>query len=695
MKKIFFVLFTFISTIGLYAQNDTDPVIFEINGNKIYKSEFMKEFLRSVGKDPKAAPTACTYEKRQALTEYVELFVNYRTKLADAYSQGFDTMPDMLKELKGYRNELAAPYLIDSVTLNNILREAYERNHYALHAAHILVTMPRNPSPEDTLQAYNEAMNYYNRAIAGENFSKLAHESATKRAEKQGLDIDDPRRKDNGDLGNFTVFDMVYPFESAAYSLNPGEISKPIRTSFGYHVILLVDKTPYFGKSTFQHIWCATHTDTSRARRHIMQAYSKLLEGENFNMVCRNYSDDNSTSENGGMLVDMAIRQIPSEYVSVLSRMQSGDVSVPFETQYGWHILRLIKRDSLPSFEEMAPFYRQKMVRDSRSDKPRSAFVEQSKTRYGFIDYTKMYEKSQKGKKSARRALASLDECRAALSDSLFTKSWHFQNSMVTDMRPLFSVGDKEYNAVDFLKFVEKKQRVEGAIDLDYYLEERYANFINDKVFEYADNHLEAEHPEFAELMEEYRNGLMIFAYNDKMIWSKAIKDTVGLDKFYAMTSQNHSIDNEDDAPYFWGERLNMTIFDVPDSGLLATSKAMKIMNKSAKKNESDKIVFEKIKKESKDGSLLKMESLIVEKERQNILTASQCREGVYIVPDKSGYRIVKVNNILNPQLKTRTEARGYYINDYQNYLESQLIENLRKKYNVIIHQDVIDEITY
>ena len=80
-----------------------------------------------------------------------------------------------------------------------------------------------------------------------------------------------------------------------------------------------------------------------------MQAYSKLLEGENFNMVCRNYSDDNSTSENGGMLVDMAIRQIPSEYVSVLSRMQSGDVSVPFETQYGWHILRLIKRDSLPS----------------------------------------------------------------------------------------------------------------------------------------------------------------------------------------------------------------------------------------------------------------------------------------------------------------------------------------------------------
>ena len=197
----------------LCAQNTDNPVIFEINGKKIYKSEFMKEFLRSVGKDPKAAPTACTYEKRQALEEYAELFVNYRTKLEDAYALKFDTLPDLIKELSGYRNELAAPYLIDSVTMNNILREAYQRNHYALQAAHILIRVDPNASAEDTLKAYNKAMECYKRAKAGENFYELAYENSEERVENNILPTDDPRRKNFGDLGTFSVFDMIYaPF---------------------------------------------------------------------------------------------------------------------------------------------------------------------------------------------------------------------------------------------------------------------------------------------------------------------------------------------------------------------------------------------------------------------------------------------------------------------------------------------------
>ena len=136
MKKIFVCLFLLGLALSLNAQKNDDPVIFEINGKKIQKSEFMRDFLKSIGKDPKAAPTACTFEKRQALDEYVQLFVNYHTKLEDAYANGFDTMSSMLNELEGYRKELAAPYLIDSATLDRIMMEAYERNHYALTAAH-------------------------------------------------------------------------------------------------------------------------------------------------------------------------------------------------------------------------------------------------------------------------------------------------------------------------------------------------------------------------------------------------------------------------------------------------------------------------------------------------------------------------------------------------------------------------------
>ena len=697
MKKLLtFVLLALTLSTAL-AQNADDPVIFEINGKKIYKSEFMREFLRSIGKDPKAAPTACTYEKRQALEEYVQLFVNYRTKLEDAYANGYDTMPSMLTELDGYRKELAAPYLIDSVTLENVLREAYERNHYVLSAAHIFVSLPYAPMPEDTLKAYNEIMGYYNSLCNNEDFFSLARMASAAMARKQGLPENDPRSKDDGRLGNFTVFEMVYPFESAAYGLKVGEFSKPVRTSFGYHIIKLLSKVPYFGKSSFQHIWISEKAgDTLAAENRINKAYRLLNEGHTFEEVCRNYSEDNSTNENGGLLVDMAVRQVPPEYVSILATLKTNEISQPFKTRYGWHIVKLVKRDSLPSFEEMMPYYKQRMTQDTRSSMPREAFIEQCKQRYNFVDFTKSWEmQSVKGKKT-KVYLASLDECRAALSDSLFIKAWHYNDSMVTDMRPLFKVADKYYTAVDLLRFIESHQRAEARKDKDAYLDDRYNNFINDKVFEYADSHLETDHPEFGELMTEYRNGLMIFSYNDTNVWSKAIKDTAGLATFYAANVDKHSIDNEDDASYFMGECVDMKIFRVADSAWLKPDKALKIVSKLSKKGVTNAEIVSQLNKAIKaDSVAVQYEAKVVEVERQNILSKEQLRQGLYVLPMGHGYQIVRVDTMLNPRVKTLLEARGFYINDYQNYLEEQLINTLRKKYNVTIHQDVIDEIVY
>lgn len=698
MRKIFALLAALVVTMGLKAQKANDPVVFEVNGKKIYKSEFMREFLRSIGKDSTAAPTACTYEKRQALEEYATLFVNYRTKLEDAFANGFDTVPEMLKELKGYRNELAAPYLIDSVTLNNILKEAYERNHYTLHAGHILVALGKEPTPEDTLKAYNKAMAYYNRVMGGEDFYTVAKEAAEVRFKEQLIPPDDPRRKDDGDLGCFSVFEMVYPFESAAYSLNVGEVSKPVRTIYGYHIVKLFEKNPYFNRCSFQHIWVSDKGEKEKSFARILDAYKKIVDGENFNTVCSNYSDDQSTAEKGGLISNASARQIPSEYVMLLSQMSPGDMTEPFKTQYGWHILKLVARDTLPAYEDMVPYYKQRLTRDSRSRKPREAFVEQCKRKYNFCDYTKMYMKPAKVKgkkgKQDKQPLASLAECRSAINDSVFSKSWRYREGMVTDMRPLFSVEDIEYTAVDLLKFVEEHQKAEAHCDLQMYLENRYNNFINDKVFEYANNHLEEEHNEFATLMDEYRNGLMIFSYNDRMIWSKAIKDTMGLAEFYKMYSAERSIDNEADAPYFWNERADVTVASVPDSATIDPAKVVKIMQKAAKKGWSCEEINNAIGAKAK-GSFNVEKRPLVEKEHQNTLKNNQWRPGTYVNPTKSGYEVVRVDRIYDPCLKSQSEARGYYVNEYQNYLEKELIKQLRKKYNVVIHQDVIDEITY
>ena len=225
IKKFFTTLLLTVSLLGAVAQNANDPVVFQINGKNIYKSQFMKEFLQSIGNDPNAAPTACTYEKRKALEDYVQLYVNFQTKLADAYAMGYDTLTTLNQELAGYRKELAAPYLIDSATLQQLLREAYDRNHYVLHAAHILVHCPESATPEDTLKAYTHAMEVYQEALKSDNF----YEVAQKEMRYQRMNDRDPLVREKadqvnpleGDLGCFTVFDMIYAFESAAYAMKP------------------------------------------------------------------------------------------------------------------------------------------------------------------------------------------------------------------------------------------------------------------------------------------------------------------------------------------------------------------------------------------------------------------------------------------------------------------------------------------
>ena len=697
LKKLFVFIVLAACSVALYAQKSNDPVIFEINGKKIYKSEFMREFLRSIGKDPAASPTACTYEKRKALTDYVELYVNYRAKLEDAHAQGIDTLPSLVAELKGYRNELASPYLIDSATSLRLMKEAYDRNHYTLHASHILVRVKPNAEPKDTLEAYNKAMEYYNRVMGGENFNRVANEAVQVFCDQMHIEPDDKRRRDDGDLGCFTVFDMVYPFETAAYNLQPGEISKPVRTQFGYHIIKLYTKVPYFGKSTFQHIWCSTDKRPEYTEYRAREAYDQIINGTDFAVVCANYSDDNSTLSNGGLMVDVPIRQIPSEYIFMLSQLKPGELSVPFQTQYGWHILKLISRDSIPAYEDMVPLYKQRMARDTRSNEPRKAFIEQCKKKYNFIDYTQMKTKPavKKGKKSVAVPLATLDECVKAVDDRVLNRQWQFADSMVTDLRPLCSVGDKEYNAVDFLRYIERNQHADRPQSMQVYVDNRYKMFIDDMVFSYADARLEEENPEFAELINEYRNGLMIFTYNNDNVWTRAFADTVGFQNFYRQEAPKHNIDNPDDAVYFWNERAQVTVVTINDSASLKPSKGVKILQKAVKKQLNREQIYGKFFSALPDSAHFTVDEQLLEREHQELLSDAQWRPGVYVAPQSHGYKVFCVHRVLDPCLKSIKEARGYYVNDYQNYLDKQLVETLRKKYNVVIHQDVIDEITY
>ncbi len=676
----------------------SDPVIMEVGGKQIRQSEFMEEFLPTVGKKPGDAPTQCTYEKREALNEYVNLFANFRAKVFDAKAQGFDNSPELQSELSKYRKELAAPYLIDSAVLEDLLHEAYERNHYSLHAAQIMVRLRPDASPEDTLKTYNHMMELRNRVMAGEDFMTVA-------ASQFGQDNPNMQARPNeGDLGFFTAFDMVYPFENAAYGLEVGEVSMPVRTRFGYHLVKLLHKVELQGKLQVAHIWLQSQ-DSTQQRNQIYSIYERLQNGTPFEeLTYKSY--DRSTADKGGVIPLASLSQLPPEYAVEAQSLKEGEYSKPFFTKFGWHIIKLIHKDSLPPYQNMVPYYKQKMTVDPRGAESRRVFAAKARKQYGIIDLTvtPVPQPLTAGKKAKKSNVptgmqASLNEMVERLNDSVFMGKWRLRDTVFNDKRPLVRVPNREYFMVDLARYIRKSQQQESRLNMNYYVRRMFDAFLDSVTIVYADSQLENDYPEFAALVDEYRRGLMIFNYNDKMIWSKAIYDTVGFADFYARESATKSLAEPADSIYFWKMRARVVTLDVADKQQLDPSKAQKILTKAQKKEagsrEMKKMLEDKFNKKASVKTPVKVEVDIVERTRQTLLDDNQWSKGVYIEPKDEGYRCIVVEEVMEPMLKSQTEARGYYLNAYQNEVEQKLNEELRRKYNVKINWDVVEQITY
>lgn len=692
MKKVLLTIAALLLMVAAGAQN-SDPVVMEVAGRQIKKSEFMKEFMTSVGDRLAKNPQTPAAEKRQALEEYVELFANFRAKLADAYALGFDTTEALRQELKTYRAELAAPYLIDSAALERILHEAYERNHYSLHAAHILLYLPPDASAEDSAKTYNRIMELRNRIMKGEDFFAVSAEVV--REQNPGAQV----RQYEGDLGYFTAFDMVYPFENAAYSLQIGEVSMPVRTRFGYHIIKLLDKVEMTGKCDMAHIWLSSQDSTLR-RNEIDICYRRLQDGEDFATVAQR-SDDRTTRDNGGLMKDAPLNHLPPEYIEVAQHMKDGEYSKPFFTQYGWHIIKLIHHDTLAPYESMVPYYKQRMSRDQRGEDSRKAFTQSCRERYKVIDLTQTPVEQPKGKKGKKKEpvkmQATLEGLYTVVPVEATRNQWKYNDTMVTDIQPILIVENRTYTTLDLARYIAKHQKAARALKSDYYVNLRYSEFIDSVVMDYADSQLEAEHPDFAAIVDEYRRGLMIFNYNNEMVWKKTLHDSAGFADFYARESLTKRLDRPDDSVYFWHQRARIVDIVVVDSACLAPAKAAKILTKALKKNKGSMEMKEMLVSAmvAKVPSMVTVEPDLVEKGRQTLLADNQWQKGVYLSPNGKGYRAVVVEEVLPPMLKEQMAARGYYLNAYQNEVEQQHNEGLRQKYNVKINYDVVKQIRY
>lgn len=648
MKRKLIVVALLMATIFAQAQTPENSTLFTIGNEKVSKDEFVKVYQKT-----NVSGEADFSEK--SLRDYLDLYINFRLKVKEARDMKLDTTAAVLNEFKTYRSKLTPSYMFDTA----VVREAYNRMKTDVHVEHILVKLDPNATPADTLKAFRKISAWRKLIVSGKkDFNTLAADSSN-----------DPTAKDNrGDLGWITAMQVLYPFESAAYNLKPGTVSAPVRTRFGYHLIRTVETRPSRGMVTVAHLFIkvpnnATDEDKAKAKAKIDSLYAALGKGADWDELVKSFSQDKTSSANGGKLAPFGTGQMVSEFENTAFSLKNpGDISAPVQTKFGWHIIKLIEKKPLGSYDSMKDDIRKKIETGTWSEYAKEAFIEQLKKDYKYKEIP-----------------GTKEELRRKMDSSLLKGNW--SDSMCHNMvTPMFALADgkyitgmRAYKQSDFADFIVKNQRRYmnlGSIDNMY--NKLYEQFVAASVTAYEDQRLEAKYPPFRDLMEEYMNGILLFDLASDKVWTKAVEDTVGLKEFYEMHKNN----------YMGQERASVTTY---------TAKNQAVADQLAKylaKGTSNDDILAKINK--KDKSNLSISTDEFEKGKDSEIETLGWEAGkTYTVKTDSTIRILKVNQLLPPAPKPLNEVKGYVVADYQESLEKSWIADLRKKYPVSVNEQV------
>lgn len=657
MKKIL-IGFSALSFISITALAQNDPTILVIDGKNISKAEFENVYKKNNGKE--------VVTDKKSLNEYMDLFINFKLKVKEAEVMGLDTVSAFKQELGGYRKQLAAPYLTDKNVNEGLISEAYERMKTEVRGSHILVKCAEDALPKDTLIAYNKITEYRKRNVKGEDFAKLAVESA-----KDG----DPSATDNkGDLGYFTSLQMVYPFENAAFNTKVGEVSQIVRTRFGYHIMKIVDKRPNQGEMLVSHIMVRlkkemSSADSANAKKKIEEIFAKVKAGEKFDDLAKQYSEDKQSAEKGGELNWFSAGKMPVvEFENKAFALKSkGDVSEPFMTKYGWHIVKLMDKKDLPApFETVKAEIKQKVNKDSRSQAGRSALIESVKKENNFKENKTVVKKVV--------SFPALTEFEAVIDSSYFQGKWKADKAAKLT-KEMFSLGYKKYTQTDFAVFLETRQTKRAISDKKYTLDQQYKAFVEESAVAFEESKLESKYPEFKALMQEYRDGILLFELTDRKVWSKAVKDTTGLKEYYEKNKNN----------YLWDERADVTTYKCADE------KIAKEVRKMLSKKKTEKEILDVINKKSQLN--LATETVIYVK-GENKMIDDNWKEGVSAdIKKDDKVVIIVVNKVLPKTPKLLNEAKGMVTADYQNFLEKDWLSNIRNNHTIEVKEEVLNSV--
>ena len=640
MQKTFlFLSISCFSFLLSNAQITDDDVLLTISGESVSANEFVRVYNKNLN--------LVQDDSQKEVNSYLELFVNYKLKLTEAKALRYDKDPVYLNEFKSYKDQLTQSYLTDKNVTDDLIREAYDRTENEVKAQHILILLDEVET--DTLATYSKIQAYRERFV-NEDFESLKKELHNGKS----IFVED--------LGYFSAFKKVYNFESAAYATEVGGVSQPFRTRFGFHVVKVLEKRKSRGQVTVAHIMIAnTQKDSTLVpEERIQELHRLVLQGDDFADLAKQFSDDKSSSMRGGELSPFKSGQINSEIfeTTAFELSPSNMISEPIQTQFGWHILKYINKKPVQSFEELQLELNSKIGKDSRSQLVKAKMLEQLLAEYQIENPNSEVAQFQ-------------SNIVFNASQNVWELSKNFDNN-----QSFLIIKNQTFTHQNFLDYLNKNQKlIKKEWSKAVVVKKQYASFLEQSVFKYKEDNLENENKEFAHILDEYREGLLLFELMQDKIWEGAKNDSIGLQEFYNANKQN----------YVWPDRIEGSVARSSDE------KHIKKVRKYWKKNQSNEMIDEALNKEQQNVIFSNGE---FELGHPTLPKTLEFKTGLSkVIEENSNFYVVNVTALKPTTQKTFEEAQGQLIADYQIALESEWIQELRTKFKVDINEDVLAKV--
>jgi peptidyl-prolyl cis-trans isomerase SurA len=632
------LLFLFIGYLNGNSQNKKN-VLLTINSNPVYSSDFTKVFNKNLD--------LVVEESQKNVAGYLDLFIDYKLKITEAYAQELDKNQQYIKEFKKYEDQLAKKYIYDKRVVSKLVEEAYDRSLEEINAEHILVLSNLNDSPNDTLKAYNKIKEAHVKALKGENFTSLVIEYS----EEPGA------KKSKGKLGYFTAFQMVYPFENTAYNTNVGEISQITRTSFGYHIIKINDRRKKKPKINVSHIMIFSNKDKKAEdpEERINELYAMIMQGEPFEKIAKQFSEDKNTGVKGGQLKTFGPGDLkaPKFENAAYSIKNEGEIIAPIQSAFGWHIIRLNEKFLIPSFEEQKDDIEKKVKGGARALIVTQAINNKIIKKYGF-----------------KEGESYISYFNNFVNDSILSRKWTYSSIPLTENQILFTIGDHDVTYTDYAEYLRDNQKtIKKYINKESLLTDMYVKFKNETLKNYFKERLEVENTEYATIINDYRNGLLVYDVMNKNIWQIAKTDSTGLKNYYEKTKNN----------YNWKKRLDVDIYSSSDE--ITTKQVQTLLMRG----EESATIKKQINSEGKINVITVSD--VFEIDQSELPEDLIPEKGVSDIKLNDGfYVVVNIKEVIEPTLKEFDEVRGTVISDFQTEIEEKWMQSLRDKYEVKIN---------